>query len=117
MDIADVFAVNKSDRDGAAAMVKNIQMAMHERASGHTTQVVKTNAATGDGTGQLFQAIKDRLQVASPAKRTALLAEHAYTLIMHCRMKDVGKTELLDRISKQSLKDGFNIYSFIREYC
>ena len=62
MEIADVFAVNKADRDGADRVEKEIR-AMQSLAAAHdawATPVVKTIGTTGEGINALFAAIEQR---------------------------------------------------------
>jgi LAO/AO transport system kinase len=64
MEIADVFAVNKADRDGADRVEKEIR-AMQSLAGTHdpwVTPVVKTTGTTGEGIDALFAAIEQRRQ-------------------------------------------------------
>lgn len=60
LEIGDVFAVNKSDRDGADATVRELR-AMIELGTwtGWKPPVVKTVASTGVGIDELLQAIDD----------------------------------------------------------
>jgi LAO/AO transport system kinase len=69
LEIADVFVVNKADRDGADATYSDIQgmIGLGERRPGEwRPQVVKTSAAKGQGIDDLVTAI---------GKHTAWLAE------------------------------------------
>src|SRR6185437_13416770 len=70
MEIADIFAINKSDREGADRVEKEIR-AMQSLASSHhardaagmwTAPIVKTIGTTGEGTDALFTAIEQRRQ-------------------------------------------------------
>ena len=58
MEIADVFAVNKADRDGLAATLRDVQ-AMLSLAAGRGWEppVVETVATTGRGTDELLAAV------------------------------------------------------------
>ncbi|WBB51585.1 methylmalonyl Co-A mutase-associated GTPase MeaB [Verrucosispora sp. WMMA2044] len=70
LEIADVFVVNKADRDGADATVRDIQgmIALGERAPGQwRPQVVRTIAARGEGIDDVAAAID---------KHRAWLVEH-----------------------------------------
>jgi LAO/AO transport system kinase len=70
LEIADVFVVNKADRDGADATYSDIQgmIALGERAAGQwRPQVVRTIAARGQGIDEMLSAID---------KHTTWLAEH-----------------------------------------
>ena len=70
MEIADIFAVNKADRDGADRVEKEIR-AMQSLASSHhaakaadvwIAPIVKTVGTTGEGIDALFTAIDKRRQ-------------------------------------------------------
>lgn len=61
MEIADVFVVNKADRDGADRAVAEIEamLSLREGGTGEwRPPVVKTCAATGDGVGELVAAVR-----------------------------------------------------------
>lgn len=60
MEIADVFVVNKADRAGAADTVREVQGALDLAVRGTwRPPVVSTVAATGQGTDDLWAAIRD----------------------------------------------------------
>jgi LAO/AO transport system kinase len=60
MEIADVFAVNKADRDGLAATLRDIRAMLSLAAGrGWVPRVVETVATTGSGTDGLLAAIRD----------------------------------------------------------
>ena len=64
MEIADIFAVNKADRDGADRVEKEIR-AMQSLTGTHNAwvaPVVKTIGTTGEGIDALFKAIQHRRQ-------------------------------------------------------
>ena len=58
LEIADIFVVNKADRDGASIAVRDLQ-AMLELApqSGWTPPVIETVATTGSGVDDLWMAV------------------------------------------------------------
>jgi LAO/AO transport system kinase len=61
MEIADVFVVNKADRDGADRTVAEIEgmLSLRERRTGEwRPPVVKTCAATGDGVADVVTAVR-----------------------------------------------------------
>jgi len=65
LEIGDIFVVNKADRDGADATVRDLR---HMISLGDRTEpdlwrppVLKTVAARGDGIGELMSAIDDHL--------------------------------------------------------
>jgi len=54
MEIADIFVVNKSDRDGADETVRDLEMMLSEvNIGGWQPQVTKTSAASGEGIAEL----------------------------------------------------------------
>jgi LAO/AO transport system kinase len=61
MEIADVFVVNKADREGADRMVQSIEMNLSLQAYGEDDwrpPVVKTVATAGDGIEELWRVIE-----------------------------------------------------------
>jgi LAO/AO transport system kinase len=59
MEIADIFVINKSDRDGAERVEREIlsMQSLAVRKDGWTPPIVKTVASEGTGTGDLAEAI------------------------------------------------------------
>jgi LAO/AO transport system kinase len=59
MEIADVFVVNKADRDGVDRVVAEIQSMLGMAGHGsHVPEIVKTVATSDQGTSELVQAIE-----------------------------------------------------------
>jgi LAO/AO transport system kinase len=56
LEIADVFAINKSDQPGADRVQQELE-AMFSLADGRKPAIVKTVATTGEGAGKLLEAI------------------------------------------------------------
>jgi LAO/AO transport system kinase len=116
MEIANIFVVNKADREGANIMLKNLFTTLHERsASEWPVEVVKTIASTGSGTEELLAAIHKQL-AALPSRRQQLLSHQAYRLIQHYRMKDITVEKLSDSLKEVDVAANFNIYSFVEKY-
>jgi len=61
MEIADIFVINKSDRDGAEHVEREIRtlQSLAMRSDGWTPPIVKTVASQGSGVEQLAEAISD----------------------------------------------------------
>lgn len=57
MEVADVFVVNKADRPGAAETASSLADAGHGGALGGARPVVETVATTGEGAGELLDAV------------------------------------------------------------
>jgi LAO/AO transport system kinase len=114
MEIADIFVVNKSDRDGANTYMKNLVQLVHSKPmSEWNIPVVKAIATKGEGVHELLKAIHDHQHVGVNSKRSYLLAEKAYRLIQNKRMKDVSKQDLKNELEVQMKKPDFNLYRFV----
>ncbi|MBV8254902.1 MAG: methylmalonyl Co-A mutase-associated GTPase MeaB [Chitinophaga sp.] len=117
MEIADIFVVNKSDRANADEFVRNLRILAHTRQrEGWEIPVIKTVATQFTGVEELTTAIgAHHQQVQHYQQRHALLlAEKAWQLIQHRRMKDISKKELQQEISSHLSDSSFNLYRYIR---
>lgn len=114
MEIADIFVINKSDRDGADAFMKNIVQLVHSKPLGDwSIPVIKAVATKNEGVEELLKGILEHHKVGMNSKRPYLLAEKAYRLIQNKRMKDVSKQDLKEAIEKELKKKDFNLYRFV----
>lgn len=119
MEIADLFVVNKSDREGADIFVKNLMALVHGKsASDWEIPVIKTVATTNVGVKELWESIERHNQLnRDNARRLHLMTDKAFQLILMDRMKSIDKKELHDKLSEESNKIGFNLYQFLnKEY-
>ena len=115
MEIADVFVINKSDRDGANTFMKNIIQLVHAKPmSDWSIPVIKAVAIKSEGVDELISAINKHQLISINTKRSYLLAEKAYRLIQNNRMKDVSKKALQQQIETEFKKPDFNLYRFVR---
>lgn len=115
MEIADIFVVNKSDRDGANTFLKNLIQLVHSKPmSDWSIPVIKAVATKHEGVDELIEYIHKHHAVGVNTKRAYLLAEKAYRLIQNRRMKDISKQELKQEIEKELQKKDFNLYQFVR---
>jgi LAO/AO transport system kinase len=77
MEIADIFVVNKADREGADRLISAVEanLALHTYASGEwRPPIVKTVATTGAGVAELIDAIaafRDHSRSAQASRRRA----------------------------------------------
>jgi 5'-methylthioadenosine phosphorylase len=70
MEIADVFAINKSDQPGAERTEREIQGMLSLTPGGHQPPIIRTIATDGTGVSELLEAIGShpRLVAPSPAQ-------------------------------------------------
>ncbi|MBW8685876.1 methylmalonyl Co-A mutase-associated GTPase MeaB [Chitinophaga rhizophila] len=116
MEIADVFVVNKADRDNAAEFVKNLRLLAHTRQKENwEIPVLKTVATKDEGLAELVTAIDAHQQqvTGNNAHHALLLAEKAYQLLQHRRMRDVSRRDLQQQITTALASGQFNLYRFI----
>ena len=119
MEIADIFVVNKAERDDAEALYRSLRILAHEKATDEGEMpVIKTIATTDAGIAELASAITDHLakQKELPAKRLQLLAQKAWQLIQSHRMKDVDHEKLNKELAIAMQKDDFNLYAFTTQF-
>ncbi len=115
MEIADIFVVNKADRDGADIFANNLQALVHEREeSGWAIPVLKCSATENSGIKELITKIHEHAPHVNTEKRAWLLTEKAWQLIVKKRMKDVSKEQLQERIKNAMMQDHFNLYAEIK---
>ena len=118
MEIADVFAVNKSDRPGADLFVRNLRLMLAPAFSKTQTEIkiVPTIAQKGDGVAALYAAIKERLLIGKRNEHNVwLLADKVYQLMQKERMKDIQRSALKSEIEKELDNNRFNLYKFVQQ--
>ena len=118
MEIADIFVVNKGDRQQADVFVRNLKQLAHEKAGDWEIPVVKCIASTGYGIEELCSKIEEHQQSTQQMveKRIDLLTEKAYRLIQDKRMKTIRWSDLQNDIRRHSLDKEFNLYKLVNEY-
>jgi LAO/AO transport system kinase len=117
MEIADIFVVNKADREGADRTVTAIEamLALHPFAEGEwRPPIVKTEATTGKGLEQLFEAIGRFRAHTAPSQssrrraraeyRVRELLSHRFVAHVEDHVLQPGEfSTLLDRIAAREL--------------
>ena len=118
MEIADIFVLNKADRDGADIFYKNLSYLAHTHAdSSWEIPVIKTVANKNEGVDLLVQAIENHsLILNTSSKKIHLLAQKAMMMIKNLRTLDIHMTELEKDLQEQCNKTDFNLYSYIERY-
>jgi LAO/AO transport system kinase len=114
MEIAQVFAVNKSDRPGADLFVHHLRASVNELAAAKEIAIVKTSAINREGIVELWSAIRERQQInSSNQHRSALLAEKAWQIICQRRMKNLDIDRIRTELGKAMQDPGFNFYKLV----
>ena len=111
MEIADLFVINKADRDGAERLQRDLQMMLHVRHSvdGWCPSVMTTQAHRNIGVAELYEALADHRRELSQSGRLA------------ARRQQNRRQELVDLLHEQlmttltsRLEDG-RVYSQLLE--
>lgn len=113
MEIANIFVINKADREGADTFANNIQKLVHQKST--HIPVIKTIAEKADGISELFEAIKNQ-PYSENKRKLFLLTEKAWKLIQHKKMSGINKQKLQQRIAEASKQVDFNLYRFIEAF-
>jgi len=117
MEIADIFVVNKCDRDGADALVNHLQRISARKDSREAIPVIKTSATEDRGIEELLDAISaQQISAKSNEKRLFLLTEKAFRLIQVKRMNNVNRSDLKEALKKSFGEPTFNLYKFAHSY-
>lgn len=119
MEIANIFVVNKAERDGAEGLYRNLRILAHEKAHGNDEiPVVKTTATAGTGVAELADEITKYLneQHTVPEKRLHLLTEKSWQLMQANRMKDINHNELRNELATAIKNEDFNLYQFTKAF-
>jgi LAO/AO transport system kinase len=116
LEVGDVFAVNKADRDGADATVRELRHVLRMAApSDWRPSVVATVAATGQGLEELAAALEAHREAMDATggrlrRRRARAAEEVTALVVAalraCLVGEPGRTrlaELADRVAAGEL--------------
>lgn len=103
MEIADVFVVNKADREGADRMVSAIEsnLALQTFAEGEwRPPILKTEASTGKGVPELWDTVQ-RFRARPEATRARRLkARHEF------RLRELLTSRFLERVEREVLGPG-----------
>lgn len=103
MEIADIFVVNKADRDGADRLVTSIEsnLALQTYGEGEwRPPIIKTEATTGRGIAELWHAIGQFRERSAGVRERRLKQRHEY------RLRELLTQRLLDHIEKRVLAPG-----------
>ena len=118
MEIADVYVLNKADRDGANTFVKNLSMLAHTNASdGWEAPVIKTVATKNEGLVELLDAIEKHHQHGSNSQKKAhLMAEKAMMLIRNLRTRDISFESIEQDLQQLMADKNFNLYQYVSKF-
>jgi len=94
LEIADIFVANKRDREGSDELVRDLRSALGPKKSpeGWERPVIKTDALTGKGVGELAELIARHKKFLSKTrawqKRSKSMAESAFMELLECGIRE-----------------------------
>jgi len=103
MEIADIYVVNKADREGADRMVTSIESNLSLQAFGDgewRPPIVKTEATTGRGVPELWQTIQAFRTHSASTRVRRLKARNQF------RLRDLLTQRYLDHVERTLLGEG-----------
>jgi len=119
MEIADVFVVNKSDRDGAQTFANHLKKLAHSRATANwESPVILTQAVDQHGISELAEALNQHGNFNKNTNRQIqLFAEKAYAMIQDYRMRDLNLSTIISDVQKAINENpNLNLFEFIEPY-
>jgi LAO/AO transport system kinase len=119
MEIADIFVVNKADRENADSLYRNLRMMVHEKATDEAEiPVLKTVATNGTGVAELAAAIEAHFHEgrATSNKQVQLLAEKCWQVMQAALMKNFDFYAMKHELSLAVRDKHFNLYKFSKDY-
>lgn len=117
MEIADIFVINKADRQSADTMYANLKMMVHVKANmDNEIPVIKTVATEQTGIAELAGSIDKCLamQHSSTEKKVHLMTDKCWHLVQAHKMKGISKSYISDVIRKGIGRADFNLYATAR---
>jgi len=129
MEIADIFVVNKADKENADKAVMDIQamLQLDNKAHAWKLPIIKTSALTGEGVSQFIEKIEEHkhfLEVEKESKRSltraeAELEEEIKEIVSNSiieELKSEGKfEEILQKIMKREIDPASAAEKLVRE--
>ena len=117
MEIADIFVVNKGDRDLADLFVRNLKNLAHQKANDWEIPVVKTVATEHQGIRELCDCIASHATFTQhhSDRQVALLTEKAFQLLREKRMMPFTKQTLALEIQQALSTQNFQLYRFVND--
>jgi len=118
MEIADIYVLNKSDRDGADSLFKNLFVLAHSHARlGWEAPVIKTIATKDEGVDLLFDAILKHAEHGTDHdKKLHLLAEKVLLMIKNQRTKDISIAQIQSDLKQHVSDKNFNLYRYVTKF-
>ncbi|MFC5284328.1 methylmalonyl Co-A mutase-associated GTPase MeaB [Pedobacter alpinus] len=114
MEIADLFVVNKADREGADEFINQLKKMTNDKT--YKIPVIATVASKGENITSVLDFIKKQNTLNTNKNKAYLLSEKAWHLIQNERMAGIKKEKLQQDIAEALKLADFNLYQFIEKF-
>ncbi len=117
MEIADLYVVNKSDREGADRMQQHVLQMLHEKDPPSKAPVLLCSAVKREGLDELLAAL-DKLasETREHPLRYRYMAHRILQIIQSHRMRDLDENQLAAELEQAARQPGFNLYAFAKKF-
>lgn len=112
MEIADLFVLNKADREGADSFFSSLKKVLHQNQK--NVEVLKTNAEEEEGTQELFDWIENP-PIIDRERALFVMTERAWRLIVDKQVRSIDKRALIMKLRGLFNEPDFNLYRFIAD--
>ncbi len=119
MEIADLFVVNKSDRDGAEEFYNNLKKMIgpgYNKSSKKEPPVFKVIATRRTGIKELYKYLKETGTADMSEEKKQLLAQRGYMLLQSQIMSNINPKLFKQELFQAMKNEDFNLFSFVRKY-
>ncbi|MBS3914482.1 MAG: methylmalonyl Co-A mutase-associated GTPase MeaB [Bacteroidetes bacterium] len=117
MEIADIFVVNKSDRDGAEKFAQFLRDMVHSKSGHWKIPVISTVATENTGIELLSLAIAEHAaSMHTDERKYLLLAEKIEMLVARHKMKEFDLHKIALDLKDKMNKPGFNLYLYSKQF-
>lgn len=117
MEIADIFVINKSDREGAESIYNSIQQMLMYRRTYAPIPIVQTVATEEKGVVAMAEEIEKTLGkgVEINERKAVLIAQKIYKTIQKEKMRGIYIAQIIEDVKLHYNKE-YNIYKYINNY-
>ena len=117
MEIADIFVINKSDREGAESIYNSIQQMLMYRRTYQPIPIVQTVATEEKGVVAMAEEIEKLLGqgVEMNERKVVFIAQKIYKTIQKEKMRGIYLAHIIEDV-KLHYNKVYNIYKYINNY-
>lgn len=117
MEVADIFVVNKSDREGSRELAITLRQMLHgKKETEWKVPVVQAIATQNCAIGEIITHINSFVKQGVHQRKINLLLQKAWKLIAKRKMQAFNRQELEKKLLVASASPNFNLYQFVLKH-